>query len=116
VYVSESTFYRVLLAHGVVLPGPPRLEPVAPKPWPDWVEYRPTRGWGWFATHFPRAKRIALAIIDLVSRKWIATLVTAEESSTQVQVAFDRALDEGREGLLRARKERIAYHRKQAGQ
>jgi putative transposase len=82
VYVSESTFYRVLLAHGVILPGPPRREPVAPKPWPDWVEYRPNQVWGWDATHFPRAKRIALAIIDLVSRKWIATLVTAEESST----------------------------------
>lgn len=93
VYVSESTFYRVLLAHDVVLPGPPRREPVATKPWPDWVEYRPNQVWGWDATHFPRAKRIALAIIDLVSRKWIATLVTQEESSTQVEVIFDAALE-----------------------
>lgn len=93
VYVSESTFYRVLLAHGVVLPGPPAREAIAKKPWPDWVEYRPNQVWGWDATHFPRAARIALAIIDLVSRKWIATLVTQEESSTQVQVIFDAALD-----------------------
>lgn len=35
---------------------------------------------------------LALAIVDLVSRKWIATLVTAEETSTQVEVVFDRAL------------------------
>ena len=97
VFVSESTFYRVLSAHGVVLPGPPRREPVAARPWPDWVEYRPNQVWGWDATHFPRAKRSALAIIDLVSRKWIATLVTTEESSTQVQVVFDRALEQ--EGL-----------------
>jgi putative transposase len=98
VYVSESTFYRVLLAHGVALPGPPRREPVATKPWPEWVEYRPNQVWGWDATHFPRARRIALAIIDLVSRKWIATLVTSEESSTQVEVVFDRALEA--EGLV----------------
>lgn len=98
VYVSESTFYRVLLAHGVVLPGPPRREPLPRKPWPDWVEYRPNQVWGWDATHFPRAKRIALAIIDLVSRKWIATLVTSEESSTQVKVVFDAALEA--EGLM----------------
>lgn len=98
VYVSESTFYRVLAAHGVVLPGPPRREPVTKKPWPDWVEYRPNQVWGWDATHFPRAKRVALAIIDLVSRKWIATLVTSEESSTQVQVVFNAALEA--EGLM----------------
>ena len=98
VYVSESTFYRVLLTHGVVLPGPPRREPIAKKPWPDWVEYRPNQVWGWDATHFPRAKRIALAIIDLVSRKWIATLVTSEESSTQVEVVFTTALEA--EGLM----------------
>ncbi|MCA1703605.1 MAG: hypothetical protein LC808_10260, partial [Actinobacteria bacterium] len=32
-------------------------------------------------------------LIDLVSRKWIATLVTQEESSTQVEVIFDAALE-----------------------
>ena len=32
------------------------------------------------------------AIIDLVSRKWIATLVSVEETSTQVTVVFDAAL------------------------
>lgn len=98
VYVSESTFYRVLCAQGVVLPGPPRRDPVVAKPWPAWVEYRPNQVWGWDGTHFPRAKRIALAIIDLVSRKWIATLVTSEESSTQVEVVFNAALEA--EGLF----------------
>ena len=32
------------------------------------------------------------AIEDLVSRKWIADIVSAEESSTQVQVVFTDAL------------------------
>jgi hypothetical protein len=68
VYVSESTFYRVLLTHGVVLPGPPRREPVAPKPWPDWVGYRPNQV-GLGRDPLRPGKRIALAIIDLVSRK-----------------------------------------------
>lgn len=104
VHAAESTFYRVLCDAGVVLLAPPRREPVVPKPWPDWVEYRPNQVWGWDGTHFPRAKRIALAIIDLVSRKWIATLVTAEESSTQVQVVFDAALEaEGFAGEIERR-------------
>ena len=34
----------------------------------------------------------AFAIIDLVSRKWLATLVSAEETSSQVEVVFTDAL------------------------
>ena len=43
-------------------------------------------------------QRAAFAIVDVVSRKWIATVVTAEESSTQVQLLFAEALDA--EGLV----------------
>ena len=39
-----------------------------------------------------------IAIIDLVSRKWIDHLVTTEETSTEVAAVFTRALD--RQGLL----------------
>ncbi|MGW9030598.1 hypothetical protein ACWGQ5_42315 [Streptomyces sp. NPDC055722] len=39
-------------------------------------------------THFTAAKRCALAIMHLVSRTWLATLVSAEESSVQVEVTF----------------------------
>jgi hypothetical protein len=38
------------------------------------------------------------AIEDLVSRKWLAEIVSVEETSTQVQVVFCEALE--REGLL----------------
>jgi putative transposase len=38
------------------------------------------------------------AIVDMVSRRWIDTLVSIEESSTQVVVIFERALET--EGLL----------------
>ncbi len=38
------------------------------------------------------------AIVDMVSRKWIDTLVSVEETATQVQVIFEHALEV--EGLL----------------
>jgi putative transposase len=41
---------------------------------------------------------------DLVSRKWLAEVVSVEETSTQVQVVFTEALE--REGLL----ERVSAH------
>ncbi len=40
----------------------------------------------------------AVAVIDIVSRKWITTLVSAEETSTQVEVCFLDALRA--EGLM----------------
>jgi hypothetical protein len=40
----------------------------------------------------------ALLIEDLVSRKWLTEIVSAEQTSTQVELAFTAALD--REGLL----------------
>ncbi len=92
VWVSPSTFRRVLAAHGLVLPEPATREPT-PKPgWPEWLEWAPNRIWCWDVTHFVRARRVAFAIVDVVSRRWIDTLVSIEETSTQVQVLFDHAL------------------------
>lgn len=55
-------------------------------------------------THFTRANRVAVAVIDVVSRKWLATLVSAEETSTQVEACFLVALAEtGLDELLDAR-------------
>jgi hypothetical protein len=90
----------VLSAEGILLPGKPGRDPVLRKPWPDWLEWKPDRVWGYDFTHFPRARPAAVAILDIVSRKWITTLVSAEESSTQVEVAFTDALQ--REGLWEA--------------
>jgi len=92
VHVSESTVRRVLTEAGCVLPGQPAREPVARTPWPDWLEWKPNRVWAYDFSHFTRARRAALAIIDVVSRRWIHTLVCAEESSVQVEVAFTAAL------------------------
>lgn len=98
VHVSESSVLRVLAAEGLVLHGNPARVPLPRAPWPDWLEWKPNRIWAWDFTHFSRARRAAVAILDVVSRKWIATLVCAEESSTQVEVVFTAALRA--EGLL----------------
>ena len=92
VWVAPSTFRRVLAAHGLVLPQQPPA-PKRPKtPWPHWLVWEPNRIWIWDVTHFSRARRAVFAIVDMVSRFWIATLVSTEETSTQVRVVFDQAL------------------------
>ena len=99
VWVAPSTFRRVLVAHGLVLPEPSARTPSVKKPWPDWLEWVPNRIWIYDATHFTRARRVVF--VDMVSRKWIDTFVTVEESATQVQVIFEHALEiEGLLGLL----------------
>jgi transposase InsO family protein len=92
VHVSESTVHRVLAAEGLVVPGQPHREPTPRAPWPDWLEWKPNRVWAYDFTHFTRARRAVIAILDVVTRRWITTLVAAEESSTQVEVAFTNAL------------------------
>jgi putative transposase len=109
VWVSPATVFRVLLEHGRVLPHRPAREPAVQTPWPEWVQYRPNQVWGYDLTAFPAARTQALAIVDLVSRKWIDHLLCPEATSLQVQVLFTPALDA--EGLLDAivgRAERLA--------
>lgn len=108
VWVAPSTVRRVLAAHDVDLPAPPpRPAPRVRMPWPDWVEYRPNQVWGWDVTHFNRCRRApnCFAIIDLVSRKWITTLLSAEETATQTKVVFLDALEV--EGLIETVEDRL---------
>jgi transposase InsO family protein len=100
VHVSESTVLRVLAAEGLVLPAPAAREPAPRTPWPDWLEWKPNRVWAYDFTHFTRARRAAVAVLDVVSRKWLSTVVSAEETSSQVEVAFTAALEQ--EELLAA--------------
>jgi transposase InsO family protein len=92
VHVSESTVARVLTAEGLIVPGQPARDPAPRAPWPDWLEWKPNRVWAYDFTHFTRARHVAIAILDVVTRRWITSLVAAEESSTQVEVAFTAAL------------------------
>ena len=93
VFVSPSTVLRVALRHWVVLPGEPvRARPVLPAlPQISWER---NRIWIWDATHFPRAKRVAHAIVDVVTRYWIGYLLSSEQTSTQAQLLFARALED----------------------
>ena len=91
VWVSASTLQRVLAAQGLILPEPPARDPAPRVLWPDWLVWEPNKIWCWNVTHFPRSRRAAFAIVDVVSRRWIDTLVSTEETSTQVRVLFDQA-------------------------
>ena len=93
VWVSPSTLYRVLADQGLVLPARPQRSPAPARPMPDWVRWERHQIWSYDITHFPRAGRVAYAILDVVTRKWLATLVTVEETATQVEVVFCDALD-----------------------
>ncbi len=69
------------------------------RPFPEWAEYRRNSIWIYDVTHFHGCpKHAVFAVMDLVTRKWISELVSIEETSTQVQVAFLDALES--EGLL----------------
>ena len=98
VWVSPSTVLRVLLEHGRALPWRAPRQKSLKRPWPEWVQYKPCQVWGYDFSEFPRAGTSALAILDLVSRKWIETMLCPEATDVQVQVLFTRALE--REGLL----------------
>jgi transposase InsO family protein len=92
VFVSASTLLRVALKHRVTLPG----EPFRPRPqmpaFPE-VAWERNRIWMWDATHFARAKRVAYAIVDVVTRYWIGYLLSTEQTSTQAQLLFAHALE-----------------------
>jgi putative transposase len=101
VFVSESTVLRVLATEQLVLPARRPREPVGAKPpWPAWVQYRPNQVWGHDFTAFPRAGRDALAVLDLVSRKWLRTLLVPAGRGVSEHIAaiYTLALDD--EGLL----------------
>lgn len=95
VFVSESSVLRVLKAQDLVLPARPPRDPVAARPWPDWVTYRPCQVWGHDFLAFVRANRDALAVLDLVSRKWIATLLVVHQrgESKHVKAIYTIALE-----------------------
>jgi putative transposase len=93
VFVSPSTLLRVALRHDVALPGEPaRPRPIMPA-MPQ-VPWEKNRIWIWDATHFSRAKRVAYAIVDVVTRYWIGYLLSVEQTTTQAQLLFAQALED----------------------
>ena len=95
VFVSPSTVLRVALKNQVTLPGEPvRARPTKPV-FPE-VPWERNRIWIWDATQFTRCKRVAYAIVDVVTRYWIGYLVSSEQTHTQAQLLFARALEDQR--------------------
>jgi putative transposase len=92
-WASPASVRRVLFLadkHFRPLPRPARS---ARRPFPDWVDYTPNSIWIYDTTHFPRAKMAVIAVMDLVTRKWLTEIASAEETSTQVELVFTAALD-----------------------
>jgi len=102
VHVSESSVLRVLIAEGVHLPARAGREPRPHRPWPKWAELVPGVIWIYDFTHFTGLPGCsAIAVLDVVSRYWLSTVVSPEETSTQVEIAFTRALiADGKDHLL----------------
>lgn len=109
VWVSPSTVRRVLAAQGLSLDPPQRPGTSVRKPFPEWVEYRPNQIWIYDTTHFTRARSALTVVEDLVSRKWIADILSSEETSTQIEIVFTDALvAEGLMELAMARADGLA--------
>ena len=58
------------------------------------VPWERNRIWIWDASHFTRSKRVAYAIVDVVTRYLIGYLLTTEQTSTQAQLLLARALED----------------------
>jgi transposase InsO family protein len=93
-YASESTVLRVLQAAGIKVAERPARERRPRRGWPEWAELVPGVITIYDFTHFRGVPSwCAIAVLDVVSRYWLATLVSPEETSTQVEVAYTRALE-----------------------
>jgi putative transposase len=99
-WVSPSSVRRVLVLHDKRFRPLPRPGRSRRRAFPDWAEYTPNSIWIYDTTHFPAAGMAVLIIEDLVSRKWLTEVVSVEETSTQVELAFTQALEA--EGLMAA--------------
>jgi putative transposase len=91
-WASASTVRRVLFLADKHFRPLPRPAASARTPFPNWVDYRRHQIWIYDTTHFTRCGMAVLAIIDLVTRKWITEVVSSEETAVQVKLGFERAL------------------------
>ena len=91
-WADPSTVRRVLERRDLRFRGPKRQRRSARRPWPAWVEEAPNRIWIYDTTHWTRAGAATTVISDVISRKWIADVTSADETSIEVQAVFNRAL------------------------
>lgn len=72
-WVLPSTVRRTLYRHGVSLPGSPQPERGPEAPFPPGLERAPGRLWCWDVGWSRGTEQFVHAIVDAVSRKWLAT-------------------------------------------
>ena len=95
-WCDPSTVRRVLKRRELVFHPPKRRTRSEKRPLPAWVDQAPNRIWIYDTTHWASLDAATTAITDVVSRKWLGTITSHDETSTQVQAVFTRALrDEG---------------------
>ena len=103
-WADPCTVRRVLERRDLRLRGPKRQRRSARRPWPAWVAQAPNRIWIYDTTHWTRAGAATTVISDVVSRKRIADVASADESSIEVQAVFNRALRvEGLDAVIEQR-------------
>jgi putative transposase len=91
----------VLRDEGIGVPERPARPRRERRGLPDWADLVPGVIHIYDFTHFAGVKGVVIAVIDVVSRYWLSTVVSAEETSTQVEVAFTRApVEDGKAHLL----------------
>ena len=91
-WCDPSTAKRVLDAGGLRFRAQPKRTRTEKRPWPHWVEPAPNRVWIYDTTHWPAAGAATTVICDVVSRKPIADITSADETSTEIEAVFSRAL------------------------
>ena len=91
-WADPSTVRRVLERRDLRFRAPKREGRSKKKPWPDWAEEKPNRIWIYDTTHWTRAAAATTVISDVISRKWVAEITSADETSVEVQAVFNRAL------------------------
>jgi putative transposase len=89
VFVSPSTLQRVALKHQVTVPGEPPRPPRRKLVFPE-VPWEPNRIWMWEASLFPAVGRVAYAIVDVVTRYWVAYLLASEQVPVELPFALAR--------------------------
>jgi transposase InsO family protein len=91
-WADPSTVRRVLERRDLRFRQPKREGRSQRRPWPDWAEEKPNAIWIYDTTHWTAAGAATTVISDVISRKWIATITSADETSVEVQAVFGRAL------------------------
>ncbi len=91
-WADPSTVRRVLERRDLRFRVPKRANRTRKRPWPEWVIEAPNRVWIYDTTHWTKAQAATTVVSDVITRKWIADITSADETSIEVQAVFARAL------------------------